>query len=134
MPRVPAARIIPSGARSSSIAKCSRARPEGTAPQRLRKLTHRAFVSPLLSSLRDAGASQKEATCIVNKIEAIEIFFPSEDFNGLDSAEMAGDRFVENAPGCARADRLRNIVRTLFKQYVDGSTKSTDDPMAPYDC
>lgn len=101
---------------------------------RLRELTTRAFVSPLVSELRSAGATQKEATCIVDSIESIAVFMPSNDFNGPDSAELAGDRFVENAPGCAPPERLRDIVRTLFKDYQKGCTATSDDPMAPYEC
>ena len=103
-------------------------------PQQLRRRTFEAFVSPLVSVLANAGASQREASCIVDSTESIEIFLPSEDFNGPDSAEMAGDRFVENAGGCAPPARLRQIVRTAFKQYIEGCSKSSPDPMAPYDC
>jgi hypothetical protein len=86
------------------------------------------------AQVRGAGATQKEAACIVDSIESIEIFMPSDDFNGPDSAELAGDRFDENAPGCASPEGLRDIVRTLFKNYQKGCTATSEDPMAPYEC
>lgn len=103
-------------------------------PSQLRELMYASFVSPVLSKLHEAGASRHEATCIVESIDAIEIFTPSAEFNGRDSAAMAGDRFVENAPRCALAARMRRIVRVLFRNYQQGCTRTSDDPMAPFEC
>ncbi|MEA2453491.1 MAG: hypothetical protein QOG04_2201 [Actinomycetota bacterium] len=101
---------------------------------RLKELTFSTFVKPYLEALTTAGATRSQADCMVTKIENLDVFFPSEDFNGPRAGQMAGDRFVDNAPGCAPTNQLRQIAKELFAEYQKGCERTSDDPMAPYEC
>lgn len=101
---------------------------------RLAQLGRAAMVAPYEQALSQAGASPKEIGCFLEKVEELDLFFPSEDFNGKQAARMGIAQISKDVDGCLSRQRVRAIVTRVFAEYEEGCTRSSDDPLAPFEC
>jgi hypothetical protein len=79
-------------------------------PERLEEIFETSYRLPLVA----AGATPDEARCIVDQVDNIDLFLPSEDWNGEFEAEQTAENFTKNAAECGSAERLTAIVFALF--------------------
>lgn len=86
-------------------------------PDRVAALYVDAYRAPLRAELVDAGASEEEATCILESIDQVDLFFPSEDFHGDSEAQMTADLFARDAAHCASEEQLRAVGLELHRLW-----------------
>ncbi len=103
-------------------------------PERLARLGMASVTEPFEAALQNAGATQRETECFINKVGELDLFFPSEDFNGPQAAEMGAARIAEDIGGCISEGRVRELVESVFGQYQEGCSRTSKDPLAPFDC
>jgi hypothetical protein len=97
--------------RSERLAECASER-------RVDQLLEQRYRAPLIEDLVAAGATAEEATCLVDHVDSIDIYFPSEDFESPTAAETTAQRFVEMASDCGDANRLRALAFALHGQVA----------------
>jgi hypothetical protein len=98
-------------AREERLAQCGSNR-------RLDQLMEQRYKAPLVEGLIEAGATTEEANCLVDHVDNIDIYFPSEDFESPTAAETTARRFVEMASVCGDANRLRALAFALHGQVA----------------
>lgn len=101
---------------------------------RLAELARAWVLGPQVEALEAAGATPREVECFVTKVGELDLFLPSSDFNGPTAAGMGGTRIAEEMDGCIPEPRVREIVTRIFEDYQRGCTKTSEDPLAPYEC
>lgn len=104
------------------------------APPRLATLARAWVMGPQAEVLAEAGATPSEVECFVTKVGELDLFLPSPDFNGPTAEGMGATRIVEQMDGCISEPRVREIVGRAFDNYIEGCKKTSEDPLAPYDC
>lgn len=103
-------------------------------PARLGELARAWVMGPQSEMLAEAGATASELECFVTRVGSLDLFLPSPDFNGPTAAGLGTQRIVEQMEGCIPEPRIREIVARAFDNYIEGCTKTSEDPLAPYDC
>jgi hypothetical protein len=82
-------------------------------PVRMAAIYTKAYRAPLRAELIQAGASDVEASCIVDRIDQLDLFLPSSGFNQPGDMEATADLFIAEAAACASEDRLTTIASGL---------------------
>lgn len=90
------------------------------APERVAELYRDAYRLPLEAQFLAAGATGAEASCILDAIDQIDLFLPSEDFHGEGAALVTADLFARDAKRCGGEGRLRQIALNLHVIYEAG--------------
>lgn len=80
---------------------------------RLAEIFSEAYAAPLREQLVAAGATKKEARCLVAEVDQIDLWFPSGSFEGDGAANMAADAFTDDGSACGKDARLREIAVSL---------------------
>lgn len=101
---------------------------------RLLELGRASVLAPYQEALVQAGARPKEITCFFEQVEELDLFLPSEDFNGKRAARTGTARILEEMDGCLPEKRVREIVKQVFANSVEGCARTSEDPLAPFEC
>ena len=101
---------------------------------RLTDLGMDSVLAPYEQALLQAGAHQKEISCFFEEVDELDLFLPSEDFNGKRAARTGAANIIEEMDGCLSKERVREIVKQVFANAVEGCARTSEDPLAPFEC
>ncbi len=90
-------------------------------PERIAELYRESYRAPLRSRIVASGVTATEADCIIDSIDQVDLFLPSDDFHGDTETEMTADVFVEDALHCATEERLRETASELHRLYEEAN-------------
>lgn len=91
---------------------------DGCIPKRrLQRLRFNLVVRPIIRTIKSAGATTEQASCIAGNFATVDLYLPSEDFHGTDALRLATTEVLNEAGLCAPATKLRRWWRRIFTRY-----------------